>query len=134
MTRTALAIATALMVGLGASAASAAESCPLCQYWPEVFGGNIKAQQAEKRRAATQQRARVRAHRNDSRDSAAAKKFDPAKTETGTIVSSDASEKAELETNSGKAAPADGSDPQLAGVGCMNFFPTVGKSLRVPCE
>lgn len=128
MTRTVLAIATALMVGFGSSAASAAESCPLCSYWPEVFGGNIKAQQAEKRRGAVQ-----RAHTKVQKRDSASKKFDSATSETGTIALSDTSKKTEAQTAE-KAAPAEGNDPQHADVGCMNFFPTVGKSLRVPCE
>lgn len=126
MIRTVIAVAAALLVGLGASAASAAESCPLCQAWPEVFGGNIKAaQQAEKARRAAQ-----RMHAKTQKRDSEPKKIDTAKVETGTIA--DTSATTETQTAE-KAAPAEKAEPQRD-VGCMNFFPTVGKSLRVPCE
>lgn len=133
MTRTVLAIATAVVVGLSASAASAAQSCPLCQYWPEVFGGNVKAaQEAEKAR-----RAGPRSHVRAPKRGTEAKKIDTAKVdtakvETGTIAQSDSG--AAFAAHSAEDGVAAQRDEPQRDVGCMNFFPSVGKSFRVPCE
>jgi hypothetical protein len=138
MTRTILAIATALLATTTLFA-SGAKACISCSYTPEVLHASeksYKVKSVEKQRAyaASKELNALAAQKRIAKSAAAAKKVETAHaapaekeadTETKTVATASSVD--------AEAAPAQ--EAKVAGnVGCKKFFPAVGATVTVPCE
>ena len=145
MTRTVLAIATALLAAT--TLAPAAEACISCAYVPPVVNsGTSKSsegksyatkpyQKSRSYTAAEERRARV-AKKRVVKSEPASKKVETATTtpvKTGTENENSTISTAAVDLSDAKQAPVEEAKVDR-NVGCKKFFPTVGMTLSVPCE
>jgi len=145
MKRTMLAIAAALLAA-PLLFVSAAQACISCNYVPEVARTPSAPASAYADRGYAKKRVNIDrwlsrtapAQKSVAKSVPAARKAATAKTETA--KNAPAAKQPEAEDNTadapateGEADPAD--KPKVAeSVGCVKFFPSIGKTLPVPCE
>ena len=152
MTRTVLAIATALVVAVTLST-SAANACISCEYVPEVVRSSstlphtghyysAKPYASNKEHAAPAKRRVVKsepvAKKRILKSEPAAKMVEtaattPVKAESENENSTISTAAVDLSENTGaNEAPIEAASDR--NVGCKKYFPTVGMTLTVPCE